>query len=85
MCQRELKNSVLSTRFARPATRSLVLAASPLAEERERADHAEAAAGVPENKVPLAYGYQKLNLLSREVENKINLNIILISPYSSVR
>jgi len=47
----ERKNFTPSTRFTRPATRSLVLAGSPLAQKRKRADHAEPAAGVSASKV----------------------------------
>ena len=43
----EQKNSVFGTHFARPATRSLVLAAS----SRRGGNHAEAAAGVSRNRV----------------------------------
>ncbi|MEK7181262.1 MAG: hypothetical protein AAB738_02945 [Patescibacteria group bacterium] len=44
-----IKNSLFSTRFTCPTTRSLVLAGLPLGKKRERADHAKPAARVSEN------------------------------------
>ncbi len=56
------KNLVASTRFARPATRSLVLAASPLGSKKiKRADHAEAAPGVSANKIFSLYSAKDAN------------------------